>query len=93
MAVTTELADGTTEASTSTIAVPLNGTVTVGIFGASGIISAGARADIFLITPSGNRFCGQLTNGNDMTSLATTGDYIITRRNCGPSFGIYSYKT
>ena len=93
MAITTELAIGSTEASTSTISVPLNGVVTVGIYNTSGIITPGAIADVYIITPAGNRFVFQLTNGLDKEAISSVGDYIITRRSTGATFGIYSYKS
>lgn len=92
MANVPELAAGNTEASTPTITCPLNGTIQIGMFVASGFIDPTAAMDIYALTPGANQFVGRVTGNMPPMAISCAGDYIATRR-AGPTFGIYSNKS
>lgn len=92
MANTTELAAGNSEASTPTITCPLNGTIQIGMFVATGSVDPTSAMDVYAITPGAPDFVGRITGTMAPMAISCAGDYFVTRR-VGPTFGIYSNKS
>lgn len=91
MAQATVLAAGTTEATSTDIAVAAGESVTVGIFATSGRLPASVAFAVKQDTPGGDNVVARLTNVERATVLAGPGTYRVTRpAYSGTAFGVFT---
>lgn len=88
---TTILASGTTEATSTTVAVDAGMVQSVGIFGAAGaVLPAGVAFAVQRVTPGSPNPVAYLTNGSRDTQLSGPATYVVKRPPLtGDAFGVF----
>ena len=90
MANTTVLAEGTTLATSSDIAVAAGATVTVGLFTTSAGIPGNQSATLYIATPGNDRVVGELSGNGRPLEISGPGTFRVVRNACAVGMGVYT---
>ena len=91
MAQTTILAAGTTAATSTDVVVAAGGSVTIGLFVATGVFNiSGSIATIFIDSPGADVPVASLSTDSPTTVIAGPGTFRVVRSAVSQAIGIYS---
>lgn len=90
MAMTTILAAGTTNATSSDVVVAVGSTVNIGMFRTSGTIPGSYQMQLVMVTPGVDLLIATLDANNPATQVGGPGTYRVIRNASSDSVGAFS---